>query len=380
MEDPGSDYHNFSPSSAAAHRLPTLNGEEALLDAIEKHRPISTNLATLDSILRDPDSTISSDGGISRGAVTEIYGPPGSGKTHFAIQLAANVLGREGHARVIWIDTSSELPYSRLEKFLSLPAPDLASGGEATPRSSENVEDERQSADSKLDYLYISSFTHLLSLLLQPTPDLISRDAILLVVDDFSRVITNALPHDERTSLAFPRDTRPSLSRDGIISKSIANRRASMLNAISVGLSRLAATLNLAVVILTKVSSNRKLGVKNASMKSALSSPQWNEHISTRIVLYRIFWPNVGSSKLDKQERRKQRKRESHALRVAEVERTCGKDVHVEGVRFVILSVSTKVGVRKELTDFGSLESSPCSRSSKNDRGDCIGTTGPAST
>lgn len=341
MDDLESDYHNFSQPSTN-HRLPTLNGVQALLDVIEKHKPIATNLPNLDSILRESNTAIASDGGISRGGVTEIYGAPGCGKTHFAIQLAANVLQGDESAKVVWIDTSSELPYPRLLDFLHVP-----STTEAEDTASANDENEGKSAsiDERLAYLYVSSFTHLLSVVMHPTRQLVPEGTTLLVIDDFSRIVTNGLPQDDSFSATGSREGKQSLSRDDIISKSVAVRRAAMLSAISAGLARLAASYSVAIVVLNRATSNRKSGSKIATMKSVLGSQQWNENVATRIVLYRMFWPKTDWSLLGIEERRKQRKRERHALRVAEVERTFGKDVHAEGTRFVILNVSLKHGI-----------------------------------
>lgn len=70
-------------------RLPTLSASQALQDLESTpRRPISTGLASLDSVLQgrghDASSQDAIPGGISRGEVTEVYGPPGVGKTAIA--------------------------------------------------------------------------------------------------------------------------------------------------------------------------------------------------------------------------------------------------------------------------------------------------------
>lgn len=339
--DPEPDYHNFSQSSSA-HRLPTLNGAQALFDVIEKHRPISTNLVALDRVICGSNVAASpEDRGVIRGAVTEIYGAPGSGKTHFAIQLVANVLRTQGDASVVWIDTSSELPLTRLQTFLKAPLPRSATNRQDADTQSNNNANEAQdlSVNERFKYLYIKNFTHLLSVLLHPSDKVIPETTTLLVVDDFSGTVTSNLPQDERL-IGTTKESRQSLSRDDIISRSIAGRRAAMISAVSAGLARLAATRNLAAVVLSKATSNRKTGVKTATLRSVLSSQQWNDNINTRILLYRMFWPKVDHSSLRKEDRWRHRKRETHALRVAEVERRGGQDVRAEGIKFVILNVN----------------------------------------
>lgn len=149
----------------------------------------------------------------------------------------------------------------------------------------------------------------------------------------------DGLPQDERINTSASTEARQSLSHENIISKNIAVRRAAMLSAISAGLSRLAASYSIAVVVTSKATSNRKSGTKIATMKSILASSQWNENVSVRIVVYRMFWPKIDRTAWTRPAKRKQRMKEKHALRVAEIERLGGKDVQVEGVRFIILTV-----------------------------------------
>ncbi|KAK1475929.1 hypothetical protein CABS01_15498 [Colletotrichum abscissum] len=88
------------------NRLPTVSAADALeeLDG-GVARYVSTGIGRLDealissSSLQAPDPT--SGGGLQRGQVTEIWGPPGSGKTALGIQLVANALC-ERHGAV-WI-------------------------------------------------------------------------------------------------------------------------------------------------------------------------------------------------------------------------------------------------------------------------------------
>ncbi|KAF4778863.1 hypothetical protein HER10_EVM0011607 [Colletotrichum scovillei] len=90
----------------STHRLPTVSAADALeeLDG-GVARYVSTGIERLDgalissSSLQTPDTI--SGGGLQRGQVTEIWGPPGSGKTAVGIQLVANALC-EGHGAV-WV-------------------------------------------------------------------------------------------------------------------------------------------------------------------------------------------------------------------------------------------------------------------------------------
>lgn len=83
--------HGSSLDLSSIHRLPTVSAAQALEDfeGTQNHH-ISTGLPVLDA-----------SNGIQKGSVTEIWGPPGVGKTAFGIQLTANCL-REGGG-VVWM-------------------------------------------------------------------------------------------------------------------------------------------------------------------------------------------------------------------------------------------------------------------------------------
>ena len=70
-------------SNLLIDRLPTVSAAEALQDlANGSSKLVKTGLESLDSRLAGVDS--SSDGGIERGKVTEVWGPSGAGKTAIA--------------------------------------------------------------------------------------------------------------------------------------------------------------------------------------------------------------------------------------------------------------------------------------------------------
>ncbi len=67
--------------------------------------PVKTGCSALDELL---------GGGLERGAITQIYGPPGSGKTNVALSTAVNVASAGG--RALYIDTEG-LSIDRLEQI-----------------------------------------------------------------------------------------------------------------------------------------------------------------------------------------------------------------------------------------------------------------------
>jgi hypothetical protein len=94
----------------AVDRLPTVSASQ-VLDGIGNHAPdcIQSGIELIDAVLSDniqfgPDSS-RSRAGVKRGQVTDVWGPPGSGKAAFGIQLAANTLcNGEG---VVWVGSSA---------------------------------------------------------------------------------------------------------------------------------------------------------------------------------------------------------------------------------------------------------------------------------
>ncbi|POS81116.1 hypothetical protein DHEL01_v200483 [Diaporthe helianthi] len=107
----GHDVCSFDLPST--HRLPTVSAAQAFedLDA-NVSRFVSTNLPDLDNALAASAAASSSSageegasaGGIHKGHLTEIWGPPGVGKTAFGIQAAADVL--QGGKGVVWVGPS----------------------------------------------------------------------------------------------------------------------------------------------------------------------------------------------------------------------------------------------------------------------------------
>ncbi|KAL2890355.1 Rad55 protein [Ceratocystis lukuohia] len=113
-------------------RLPAVSAAEALDDPDDDSlRPISTGLDDLDAVLSpapdlelqnaSPDSNSEagdlSRGGIPLGQLTEVWGPPGVGKTTFGIQAAATALVKK--RAVMWVDCNTPLWGPRFAEVLN---------------------------------------------------------------------------------------------------------------------------------------------------------------------------------------------------------------------------------------------------------------------
>jgi hypothetical protein len=154
---------------------------------------------------------------------------------------------------------------------------------------------EQTTFEARFNHLHISSFPHLLSILVPPDPDFIPEKISILVIDDLSDIVLTGLPHNEK----YNEPTTNGLSRDDVIAKSTAKRRSALLSALSSSLARLAAAQNTAVVVLNKTSSYRKLGIKGPVLRPALNVQQWNDNIATRIAVCRDFWPATDWAAMD---------------------------------------------------------------------------------
>lgn len=161
-------------------RLPTLSAAQALEKLSgDSSTHISTGLSDLDRALSWPTSANSDEkGGLSRGQVTEIWGPPGVGKTAVGVQAAVNAL-RDGQS-VVWVDCLHSVCHERFTEVYN-----------ASPV------DDADSATSHLDNLVHFScptLAHFIALLCRPTLSSVPSGTALVVIDSLSALINHAFP------------------------------------------------------------------------------------------------------------------------------------------------------------------------------------------
>ena len=287
---------------------------------LKRARGIPTSLSCLDVSL-GAKGTANSGTGIRRGIVTDIFGPPGVGKTTLGIQLAINALNASGPgSRVVWINTGSSLVQRRLHDVAAAYDAGDASQLPSSPPIAGNV---NESPLDRLIYLQPQTLAHLLTLVLHPTSSFPPPATSLLIIDDLSNYITSHVPRSSRPHQA---STPSNIIADKQASRA-SSRRFNILSSLSSGLTRLASSRHIAVVLLSNVTVSIKNG-ERALLRSALSGQMWDPAIDTRIVLYRDFPPEQLNDRLNAQERK--------GWRVADVLRAGGKDVLRPGVGFVI--------------------------------------------
>ncbi|KAH7379509.1 P-loop containing nucleoside triphosphate hydrolase protein [Pyrenochaeta sp. MPI-SDFR-AT-0127] len=258
-----------SPSS---HRLPTVSASQALQHFHARGaRTVSTGISQLDKILAPPSLPGHNvSGGYIRGKVTEVFGPSGVGKTAFGIQAAVSAI-REGQ-RAVWIDAAcAPLVKQRFDTVFS------------TSRDPPGASPYEQR--SQLDYFAVPTLAHLLALFVHSPASFPRKNTSLIVVDSLSTLIDNA----------YPRYTDDRMSKNRTDqSRWAAGRRFAVVNELISTFTRFAALHDIAL-LLTCQTITRIRGASRALLVPALSGVEWENGISTRLVLFRD-WVRQGNA------------------------------------------------------------------------------------
>ncbi|KAK5467137.1 hypothetical protein LTS15_000107 [Exophiala xenobiotica] len=320
MDDRGPDVHNFSPTQ---HRLPTVSGIEALQNASARAKGISTRLSALDSTLLPNELSLATPG-IQRGCVTEIFGPPGVGKTTFGLQIAANALHTDHEEfHVLWVNTGSPLIPERLRQLTAgfIYKPPKHNAPSSSPLTEKDI---GSMIAEKFTYLEAHTLPRVLTLFMHPTRTLPSPKTGLIVVDDLSNLLLSSFSRNPKPlKAAAPAAIKEKLE------KRAAGRRFQIIESLGAAMSKMATLQNMAILVLSNATISLKGGQK-ATLKPALSSQAWDTAIYTRIMLFRDFPDDDQEAQLSKLE--------TKALRYAEVQRLARKEVYKLPVPFVILT------------------------------------------
>ncbi|KAL9619702.1 MAG: hypothetical protein Q9160_005722 [Pyrenula sp. 1 TL-2023] len=243
------------PTTSSSHRLPTLTASQAIQQAIPP-TPLKTNLPTLDTFLQ-PLNPLSVTG-LQHGYVTETYGPPGSGKTAFGMQVAALALNQDKH--VVWLDTAAPLPTSRFREVLD---PLKSTNPQSPPPLSSDSP--TQNLLENFHYTHLPSLAHLLTLLIHSAGLFPPSGTHLLVIDTLSTL----LPVEPKKR--FP------------ISTTLAQ-----------SLRKFALLHDIAVLVLNQCGTSIRdsgNGRKRAVLRSAVFGKGWEDGVNTSICLFRDFVP-----------------------------------------------------------------------------------------
>ncbi|OIW32197.1 P-loop containing nucleoside triphosphate hydrolase protein [Coniochaeta ligniaria NRRL 30616] len=261
----GHDVSSFDLPST--HRLPTISAAQAL-ECLESDtsKYLSTGLGGLDRLLSGPSSDAGAEkstsvGGIRKGQVTEIWGPSGSGKTSLG---ALN----EGD-RVVWVDCLYPVCSRRLSAVIA--------------GKSEALEEPKSDSIDSVIQCTCPSLPHFIALLCRPTESSVPPGTSLIVIDSLSALLNHSFPRvpDQKAGNSASRGPNSSA------------RRLQVLQHIISALQKLAATRDLAIVVLTQCASKMQ-AERGASLVPAINASVWDQGIPTRLVLYRDWVMHEG--------------------------------------------------------------------------------------
>ncbi|KAJ5610180.1 hypothetical protein N7510_006899 [Penicillium lagena] len=242
----------------------SISASQSLNASATTPAAISTGLPRLDEALNDATDE-KRPGGILRGQITEVFGPPGVGKTSLALNTACNAL-REG-GRVVWIDTGSPLPNPRLKGH-----------------SFDN---------GNFIYFRTTTLPHLLALLLRPPRSFPPDGTALLVIDSVSSLFSTYFPNAA--------ELKDRLTQGKITDKAqlqwLLNRKWNVASELATHLARIASR-NIAVLAINQTHTKIK-GQPRATLHPVLAGGAWESNVQARIMMYRDL-PNCRLAEMTK--------------------------------------------------------------------------------
>ncbi|BCR94909.1 uncharacterized protein AKAW2_11955A [Aspergillus luchuensis] len=252
------------PDAAASGRKAIPTGLVALDEAISISAPVISTTSN-ERIREFTEGKGEQLKGLPVGHVTEVFGPPGAGKTMLGLNAAAGALGRgEG---VVWIDTASPLPRPRLRKLLELQSPASSS----SPRSL---------TTENLTYIRAPTLPHLLSLFHHPPVSFPPPNTTLLVIDSVSAPFTPYFPN--------PSDINQPQQAQRDVQKWLTTRKWNVISDLAAQLVKFASRANLAILVINQTHT-RIRGQVRATLSPILSGRGWESCVRARIGVYGDF-------------------------------------------------------------------------------------------
>ncbi|BFZ62910.1 hypothetical protein YB2330_004020 [Saitoella coloradoensis] len=254
------------------HRLPTLSLTQSLAKSLTPTTRLRTSSTALDEAL---------DGGIPRGQITEVCGPPGSGKTTLGMQVAVGAVRAGGE--VVWMVAGQPPPLTRLLDLISTSA-----------SSSDDDDEEPEAILRRIHMLHTPTLPSILSTFLHPLSSSASfppPNTSLIIIDDLSTPVATSFP----TGVDDPPHTPPPDAphpkpKPGDKPESTPQKRARILASLGAGMARVAATQNTAILILSHMTS-RIIRTPLSTSRGAVLVPylgeSWTGSLGVRITLFR---------------------------------------------------------------------------------------------
>lgn len=260
--------------------MPTVSAAQALQELkTSPTRCISTGLTTLDLALQNNDplqvstSADQSYGGIPRGQLTEIYGPPGVGKTALGMHLAARVLHQDED--VVWVDASHPICGPRFSQILQTFSPSESSTFYELLK--------------KFHHFSTPTLSYLLALLTHTTSNFPPQNTSLIVIDSFSTLIDSAFPRNVDSTSTPKRPGAPNPT----------SRKFPLLQYLVNALQKLATTRNIAIIVLNQCVTKMRPGL-GAALVPAISVTAWEQGLGCRVALFRDWgWDDDEGNKVN---------------------------------------------------------------------------------
>ena len=164
-------------------------------------------------------------------------------------------------------DTTSQVVSSRLRDIMGSTQCDRASQPASQP-------------EENLCHFYTPTLPHLLALLAHPSESFPPRNTSLIVIDSVSSLFALAYPRKAANNA----DQAPQRKRDP--SQWAAGRRWAVMNDFISTLGRLAATRNIAILLLSQTTTKIRSDV-GAMLNPAISGTGWDNAIANRVILFR---------------------------------------------------------------------------------------------
>jgi hypothetical protein len=222
-------------------------------------------------------------------------------------------------------DTASPLPGPRFKEILSCCTLPISS----QPPSSPPIPKPLDSLLANFISIQTPTLPHLLSLFVHPPPSFPPERTSLVIIDSVSALFAAAYP--KSSEARFRLQQGDNKRKENF--QWAANRRWSVVGELLSKLGKMAATRNLAVVVINQTTTQLR-GMAGAMLGCAISGSTWDAGIYSRIVLYRDLVSD--SAVLERPENRE--------LRFAAVLKAAGKAVDDTSaaekvIPFVIASV-----------------------------------------
>ena len=157
--------------------------------------------------------------------------------------------------------------------------------------AAESGSNDNVSLDKYIHYT-CPSLPHFIALVCRPSVSCIPGDTALLVIDSLSALVNHAFPRTQDLKSGFKGPNKGELRPDAPVSESdvlgtsSSARRLQVLQYIIGAIQKLAATRNIAVVVLTQCATKMQAD-RRATLIPGINANSWEQGITTRLVVFR---------------------------------------------------------------------------------------------